>query len=408
MAPEVANRRSWAWILAFASAGGPAFFLRFSDTALEPEVEALIFGIGIVGGAFLLSWAAEVAQLDFSASFALAVLALIAVLPEYTIEAVLAWDAGQVFDSVNGAIDPATGEFKKEIGLVAANVTGANRLLIGIGWSAVILIFWLKRRTALDLRGHLSLELRMLLAATLITFLIFFMGEVYVVVALVLIGIYLYYLWKSSRQPSEEPELMGPALLIGSLPVLQRRAVVALLFLYAAAVILVAAEPFVEGLKATGEELGISEFVLIQWLAPLASESPEIIIAILFTLRANPRAGLTILISAEVNQLTLLIGSMVVVFSISAGQLLSFPLDSRQAAEFLLMTAMSLFAILLIAPRLITWKAGLVLLGLFVAHLFFTDKDARLIFAYIFFGLGVGLVLLNPRRVRQVLGSGID
>ena len=341
MASEVANRRSWAWILAFAAVGVPAFYLRFSDTTLEPEVEALIFGIGIVGGAFLLSWAAEVAQLDFSASFAIAVLALIAVLPEYTIEAILAWDAGAVYDSVNGAIDPATGEFKKEIGLVAANVTGANRLLIGIGWSAVILIFWLKRRTALDLRGHLSLELRMLLAATLITFLIFFMSEVYVVVALVLIGIYLYYLWKSSRQPSEEPELMGPALLIGSLPVLQRRAVVALLFLYAAAVILVAADPFVEGLKDTGRELGISEFVLIQWIAPLASESPEIIIAILFTLRANPRAGLTILISAEVNQLTLLIGSMVVVFSISAGQLLSFPLDPRQAAEFLLLTAMS-------------------------------------------------------------------
>ena len=408
MAIQTPKRRSWAWILAFAGIGAPAFFLRFSDTTLEPEVEALIFGIGIVGGAFLLSWAAEVAQLDFSASFAIAVLALIAVLPEYTIEAVLAWDAGAVYDSVNGAIDPATGEFKKEIGLVAANVTGANRLLIGIGWSAVILIFWLKRRTALDLRGHLSLELRMLLAATLITFVIFFMSEVYVVVALVLTGIYLYYLWKSSRQPSEEPELMGPALLIGSLPVLQRRAVVALLFLYAAAVILVAAEPFVEGLKDTGRELGISEFVLIQWIAPLASESPEIIIAILFTLRANPRAGLTILISAEVNQLTLLIGSMVVVFSISAGQLLSFPLDPRQSAEFLLMTAMSLFAVLLVAPRLISWKAGLILLALFISHLFFTDKDERLIFAYIFFGLAVGLVLLNPRRLRQALGLGVE
>ena len=408
MATQTPKGRSWAWILAFASVGVPAFFLRFSDTTLEPEVEALIFGIGIVGGAFLLSWAAEVAQLDFSASFAIAVLALIAVLPEYTIEAVLAWDAGAAYDSVNGAVDTASPEIKKRIGLVAANVTGANRLLIGIGWSAVILIFWLKRRTALDLRGHLSLELRMLLAATLITFVIFFMSEVYVIVALVLIGTYLYYLWKSSRQPSEEPELMGPALLIGSLPVLQRRAVVALLFLYAAAVILVAAEPFVDGLVESGEKLGISEFVLIQWLAPLASESPEIIIAILFTLRANPRAGLTILISAEVNQLTLLIGSMVVVFSLSAGELLSFPLGPQQTAEFLLMTAMSLFAILLIAPRLISWKSGLILLGLFVSHLFFTDKDDRLIFAYIFFGLAVGLVLLNPRRVRQTLGLGVE
>ena len=135
-----------------------------------------------------------------------------------------------------------------------------------------------------------------------------------------------------------------------------------------------AAEPFVDGLVHTGASLGIDEFILIQWLAPLASESPEIIVAILFSLRANPVAGLTTLISSEVNQLTLLIGSMVVIFSFaSPGQPLSFPLDDRQSVEFLLTTAMSVFAILLIAPRIISWKAGAMLLGTFVAHLFFTD-----------------------------------
>ena len=100
---------------------------------------ALLFGLGIVGGAFLLSWAAEVAQLDISASFAIAILALIAILPEYAIEAVLAWNAGESFDLV-------TREVTKEMSYVAANVTGANRLLIGLGWSAVILVFWFKRR----------------------------------------------------------------------------------------------------------------------------------------------------------------------------------------------------------------------------------------------------------------------
>ena len=58
-------------MMAFASAGWPAFYFRFSDAGLRAGFEALIFGIGIVGGAFLLSWAAEVAQLDLSASFAL-------------------------------------------------------------------------------------------------------------------------------------------------------------------------------------------------------------------------------------------------------------------------------------------------------------------------------------------------
>ena len=409
-----AYRRSLFWIIFFAALGIPAFYLRFSSTEITPVAAAVIFGVGIVAGAFLLSWAAEVAQLDISASFALAVLALVAVLPEYTIEAVLAWDAGAVYGSevhpVTGElfppeIDPLTGEIKKDIGLVAANVTGANRLLIGLGWSAVILIFWLKRRRTLDLRGHMSLEMRMLVVATLLTFVIFFTKQVNIVLAGVLIGIYLFYLWVTSTREAEEPELVGVAMVIGSLPAFQRRAVALFLFLFAAAVILVAAEPFVEGLKETGRELGISEFVLIQWIAPLASESPEIIVAVLFTLRANPVAGLTTLISAEVNQLTLLIGSMAVVFSISAGEILSFPLDSHQAAEFLLTTAMSAFAILLIAPRLISWKAGAILLALFVSHLFFTDTDARLIFAFIFLALAAGLIIFDRQRVRQALSA---
>ena len=405
MSGEVAKGRSLAWVAAFLAAGLPAFVIRFSGAELEPVAAAWIFGLGIVGGAFLLSWAAEVAQLDVSASLAIAVLALIAVLPEYTIEAVLAWDAGAVYDSVTGEIDPLTGEIKKEIGLVAANVTGANRLLIGVGWSLVILIFWVKRRRVLDMQGFMGLELTMLAAATLVTFLIFFMGQVHVVVAAALIAMYLFYLWATSRREPEEPELMGVALLIGSLEARRRRAVVAGLVIYAAAVILVAAEPFVEGLKDTGLELGIDEFILIQWVAPLASEAPEIIVAVLFSLRANPIAGITILISAEVNQLTLLVGSMVVIFSASAGQLLSFPLDSRQSVEFLLTSSVSIFAIVLIAPRLVGWKAGMILLGLFIVHLFFVDTGERRIFAYIYLGLAGAVLVWNRRRARLMASN---
>ena len=401
MPTEIARRSSWSWILGFMAFGAPAFVLRFSGIHLDPVITALIMGIGIVGGAFLLSWAAEVAQLDISASFAIAILALIAVLPEYAIESILAWKAGASFDVVTREITP-------RMQLVAANVTGANRLLIGLGWSLVILIFWLKRRRALDLRGYMALEMIMLIAATAVSFLIFFMGQVHIILAGVLIAMYLFYLWVSSTRESEEPELIGVAQFIGSFPARQRRAFVAVLFVYAAAVILVAAEPFVESLVETGSSLGIDEFILIQWVAPLASESPEIIIAVLFSLRANPLAGITVLISASVNQLTLLIGSMAVIFSFSVGQVESFPLDSRQLAEFLLMAAVSVFAILLIAPRRISWKGGLALLALFIIHLFFVDTSQRLIFAYIYLGLAVGMVIVNPRRLKQALFGTVE
>jgi cation:H+ antiporter len=317
-------------------------------------VAAIVFGIGIGGEAFLLSWAAEVAQVDISASLAIAVLALIAILPKYTIEAILAWKAGASFDPALGLVTP-------EMELVAANVTGSNRLLIGLGWPVVILIFWAKRREILDMRGQVSLELTMLIVATALTFVMFFMGQLHIALAILLVALYLLYLAISSTKESGEPELIGVAAMIGAMSPARRRTAVVGLLAFAATVILASAEPFVESLVEVGGELGIDEFILIQWIAPLASESPESIVATLFALRSNPQAGLATLISAEVNQLTVLIGSMAIVFSLSAGEVLSFPLESRQLTEFLLTSAVSTFAIVLLAPKMIGWRAGAVL-----------------------------------------------
>lgn len=409
-----------------AGVGIPGVIIRFGGLHLDPALTALIFGVGIIGAAFLLSWAAEVAQMDVSASFAIAILALVAVMPEYMVEAVLAWDAGESYRQ----LQVAEGEVPKAMSLAAANVTGANRLLIGVGWSAVIIIFWLKQRSGFDMRGLLTLELPMLVVATLLTIIVAFTKMIPIWLAVVFIGVYIFYLWRSSTQESEEPDLLGAAAIIGSFRPVYRRMWVAGLFIYSAAIILIAAEPFVHGLRDTGASLGISEFLLIQWLAPLASESPEIIVAVLFSLRANPNGGLTTLISSQVNQLTLLVGSIVVVFSISSGQLLSFPLDyfeggfverlrgpfGLQSSEFLLTAAASTFAILLISTRIIKLWHGLALLGIFAAYMvillafpdIFGGKDdvenvpLRLWASIIIFALSALLVALNWRRVVYV------
>ena len=385
--------RLWTTIVVLLLLGAPGAVLRFSGLDVDPVVAAAVYGLGIVAGAFLLSWAAEVAELDVSASLAIALLALIAVLPEYAIEAVLAWDAGSSFDT-------ATGAFTDETARVAANVTGSNRLLIGLGWSAVILIYWVKRRRVLDMRGEMGPEITMLAIATAATVLIFFVQQVHILLAVGLIVLYVAYLWISSTREAEEPDLIGAAALIGSLPVGWRRAMVLFLFAFAAGVILVAAEPFVGSLVETGQDFGIDEFILIQWVAPLASEAPEIIVAVLFSLRANPVAGLTALISAEVNQLTLLVGSMAVLFSASAGEVLSFPLDDRQGIEFLLTAAVSAAGLMLVAKRVISWNAGVLLLVLFAAHLFFPDPEARMRFSFLYFGIALGLVAMDWRRVK--------
>ena len=420
------NGKLWVSMILLAGVGIPGVIIRFGGLHLDPALEALIFGVGIIGAAFLLSWAAEVAQMDVSASFAIAILALVAVMPEYMVEAVLAWDAGESYRQ----LQVAEGEVPKAMSLAAANVTGANRLLIGVGWSAVIIIFWLKQRSGFDMRGLLTLELPMLVVATLLTIIVAFTKMIPIWLAVVFIGVYIFYLWRSSTQESEEPDLLGAAAMIGSFRPVYRRLWVAGLFIYSAAIILIAAEPFVHGLRDTGASLGISEFLLIQWLAPLASESPEIIVAVLFSLRANPNGGLTTLISSQVNQLTLLVGSIVVVFSISSGQLLSFPLDyfeggfverlrgpfGLQSSEFLLTAAASTFAILLVSTRIIKLWHGIALLGIFAAYIvillafpdIFGGKDdvenvpLRLWASIIIFALAALLVALNWRRVVYV------
>jgi len=68
----------------------PGIVIRVAEPDLAHWAAALFFGMAIIGSAFLLAWAAEVAQLDISAGLAIALLALIAVLPEYAVDFVFA------------------------------------------------------------------------------------------------------------------------------------------------------------------------------------------------------------------------------------------------------------------------------------------------------------------------------
>ncbi|MEE2822704.1 MAG: sodium:proton exchanger, partial [Acidobacteriota bacterium] len=64
----------------------PALYMRWFQIHIDPRINMLIFGVGILGASFLLSWAAEVVQMDVSRGMALAILSLIAVLPEYAVD----------------------------------------------------------------------------------------------------------------------------------------------------------------------------------------------------------------------------------------------------------------------------------------------------------------------------------
>ena len=137
----------------------------------------------------------------------------------------------------------------------------------------------------------------------------------------------------SHERPAEEPHLVGPARYLGTFPVTTRRAWVIGLFLGSGVVILLFAAS-VRGARSRtpGSELGINEFLLVQWLAPLASEAPELLVAGLFAWRLNTNAGLGTLVSSKVNQWTLLVGTLPIVFAISSASL-ARPADQRDPAR---------------------------------------------------------------------------
>ena len=360
-------RRQLIPILAATAVTLPAIFTRLSGAGPPEWLAAVIFGLGVVGAAFLLAWGAEALQLDISQGLALAVLALIAVLPEYAVDFTFALKAGE---------DP-----HRYAPLALANMTGGNRLLIGVGWSlVVVLAAWrmtriartkgyegpLETKVTLD-RPH-AIEIAFLAVASIYSLTLPLKRTLNPVDTLVLVGLFVWYAARISRAPAEEPHLVGPAELVGRLPTAKRRAVVALMLIGSAGVILISAEPFAESLVTTGEEFGISTFLLVQWVAPLASEAPELLVAGLFAWRLNTNAGLGALVSSKVNQWTLLVGTLPLVFSVSAGSLSGLPIDALQREELFLTAAQSVFAVAVLTNRSISVREALALLALFLAQ----------------------------------------
>ncbi len=344
----------------------PGMVLRFTGlgaTLLHGPhawVTALACGISVLGASFLLLWACDAAQEDISQTLALAIVALIAVLPEYAVDMYITWRAGH---------DPAYAP------LAIANMTGANRLIIGAAWAVVATIFWFKTRKAVHIEKDRRTELFFLGLATAYAFTIplkwaaFHLGLCWFD-GVVFFAIYAWYITVAGKRPVEESDAEGPAELLVGLRTVPRRLAIAGMFLFAAGVIAASAEPFSEGLIQTGALLHINKAVLIQWLAPLASEAPEFTVAIMFALRKKAGMALGSLLSSNLNQWTLLVGMIPWVYAVSRGTLHgSLPMNVSQMHEIMLTAAQSLLGIVILSLLRLSVGQALLLFGLFAAQL---------------------------------------
>ncbi|MFB6109725.1 MAG: hypothetical protein ABEJ60_02470 [Halodesulfurarchaeum sp.] len=271
-----------------ASIGGaltltvPAFlvWVRGSIHLLSTVLQVVVAGLAVFGGAFLLAWGADTAEKDVPRGIALSVLAVVAVAPEYLVDAFYAWQAG---------IDPGPSH---AAALAIANMTGANRLLIGAGWSFIVLYALYEGddsvrerdgllRNALQIGEGISVELVFLLAATLYGFFVPFnllggLRGIDVVDLVVLVGLYVAYVVTMilAGETGGESDVGVPAYL-QSFARWRRLTVVAAFFLYSAFLMLTVVEPFAHGLEQLGRQFGLPPFVVVQWLAPSPARAPN-------------------------------------------------------------------------------------------------------------------------------------
>jgi len=406
----------------------PWIVVYLTGTSLSTGLTVLVSGLSVLGASFLLAWGAETAEKDVPRAFAIAVLAVLAVAPEYAVDALYAWNAG-IYAGTDRGIEAGN--------LAVANMTGANRILIGIGWAGIALFTVLRAGSADDpavvdrdgfladavtLDRDIGLEIVFLFLATLWAFLVPFNGGIDILDMAFLVGLYVAYIAVVLKGDVEadEAHVGVPAYLqTYSKPV--RVATVIGLFAYSGLMIFTAVEPFAHGLELLGQNVGIPSFFMIQWIAPLASESPELIVVVYLVNKARSTAGFNALISSKLNQWTLLIGTLVLVYSLALGQYGALPFDQKQTGEIWLTAAQSFFAISLLVNFEISIREAIVLLVLFLTQVFsefliiqgvlelgISDYQLLLVFTGIYMVLGVALFVSRRKALRGILLQSAD
>jgi cation:H+ antiporter len=347
----------------------------------------------ILGSAFIIAWGAEVAQFFMSQGLALAILAWLQILPEFAVEADIAW--------------------RQNVVNMTANFTGSIRLLVGLGWPMIFATAAIVRRRRggawladVQLEEEHAVEVVGLLIPILYFLVVWWKASLTVWDGVLLMAIYLLYLFVVNRVPPKDHEDAEeldyvPRKVMGLRPGL-RGAVIAAMFLGGGALLLAVAHPFVDSLMALALSVGISEYVFIQWVAPFLSEFPEFVSAFRWarTVRHAPMALMNVA-SSNINQWTVLAGMIPMVYSFSLGHLAAVPFDGMHRHEILLTVLQSLLGMMLLMNMHFSWWEAAVLFVLWFVQFVVPSLRVQLIYVYLAL-LALGLVQIVAGRRRLV------
>ncbi|MFL6451039.1 MAG: sodium/calcium exchanger protein [Bryobacteraceae bacterium] len=350
----------------------------------------------ILAASVLITWGAESAQFFVAQGFALAILAWMQTLPEFAVEAVLAW--------------------KAQTELLMANLTGALRLLTGLAWPMIYATagFVHYRRTgdhlrSIDLEPDHSVEVIGLTLPLLYITFVWWKASLTIYDAIVLLLLYVAYLALLTKLPPEKDEgiedLESVPRAIVLAPRAKRNVAILACFLGGGIIIYFTAEPFLGSLVSLATAIGVPSFLVIQWLAPIISEFPELLSTFYFA-RQEVKApvGLMNIVSSNINQWTLLVAMLPVVLSLGKGEITTLAFDQEQSTELALTLSQSVLALMFLFNMKFAWWEAVAMFVLFAAQFVlpeFWGPDAKLWICYAFLAWSAAEVLMLVFRGKR-------
>jgi cation:H+ antiporter len=350
---------------AVAAAAGGAVFTGAAVGALWTFPAVLMASV-------LIAWGAESAQFLISQGLALAILAWMQTLPEFAVEAVIAWEAGK---------DPS------KISLMTANFTGSLRILTGLGWPmiyATATFFHRKKKggpiDGLVLEEEHAVEVGFLVPPILYFLIIWWKGSLDWYDSVVLTVIYAVYLVILNKIPPQEEEKIEDMEAIPKYILTRsrrlRNIIIWGLFVGGGLTLYLVAHPFFLAMQALALGMGLSTFVFVQWVSPFLSEFPEKVSAFYWARKVDTASmALMNMVSSNINQWTMLVAMLPITYALSRGGFASIPFDAHQRLEVLLTIAQALCGMLLLANMRFVWWEALVLFVLWVAQFLFSGLE---------------------------------
>lgn len=336
--------------------------------------------IVILLAAFVIGWAAETAQTFMSRALAFSILAWLQTLPEFAVEASIAW--------------------RQEQDLMIANLTGSLRLIVGLGLPMIFFVhFFFQgvknkrfiRSIKLDDQDFLSIIC--LFVSILYFVFIWTKCSLTIFDSGVLFFIYGRYLWILKDFPThtaeEESDLPWIGKKLVKLDPVPKLIGVALLFTVGGIALYLSVHPFIDTLQKWSIRMGISTFIFIQWVAPFLSEFPEKVSAFNWARQKNkaPMAVMN-MVGSNINQWTMLAGMIPIVFNLSLGHYQPISLDSIHRAELLLTIVQSLLVgVLLMDLEFSISDAALVFVLWLVQFIFASTREA-ITWVYLIWAIG--------------------